>query len=119
VAIFGSTSAPNAAPDFDGDSDGADNELEWLTGTNPENPASVWRIGIEGAGETVHLEFERIAGRGFEVQFRTNLVSGEAWRVLDSPANQPVYGSVSVPAVVTDAITNAPSRFYRVRVFGQ
>lgn len=119
VALFGSSSAPNAAPDFDGDGDGADNELEWLTGTNPDNPTSVWRIGIEAAGETVNIEYERIAERGFEVQFRTNLVAGEAWRVLDSPANQPVYGSASVPAVVTDAITNAPSRFYRVRVFGQ
>ena len=34
IAHFGSTNAPNAAPDADPDNDGANNLLEYLTGTD-------------------------------------------------------------------------------------
>ncbi len=119
IAIFGSSSNPDAAPGFDFDLDGASNELEWLTGTDPQSPASVWRIGIQPAGGTVDIEFERAAGRGFEVQFKTNLETTEAWQVLDVPSNQPGFGSASTAGVVTDSQGQAPSRYYRVRVFSQ
>jgi len=119
LATFGSTTAPEAAPDFDGDGDGASNHLEWLTGTDPDDPASAWLIDIDAAGETVNIGFERVAERGFEVQYKTDLISAAPWQVLNVPANQPVFSSASAPAVVTDSLTNAPSRYYRVRVFGQ
>jgi uncharacterized repeat protein (TIGR03806 family) len=119
LAVFGSTTAPEAAADFDGDGDGADNYLEWLTGTEPDNPESVWRIDISTEGEVVGIGFDRVADRGFEVQFKSELVPGESWQVLEVPSNQPNFGSANAPAVVTDSLTGAPARYYRVRVFPQ
>ncbi|HSH14388.1 MAG TPA: PQQ-dependent sugar dehydrogenase [Verrucomicrobiae bacterium] len=119
LAVFGFTTAPEAAPDFDGDGDGADNYLEWLTGTEHDNPDSVWRIDINANDETVGIGFDRIAERGFEVQFKPDLAPGESWQILDVPSNQPNFGSANAPAVVTDSLTNAPARYYRVRVFPQ
>ena len=119
VAVYGSTSDPNAAAEFDFDGDGASNHLEWLTGTDARSQASTWRIGVTKLGASVGIEFEKTAHRGFEVQFKTNLDPGEAWRVLDVPSNQPNFGNATVPAVVTDRLTGSPSRYYRVRVFGQ
>ncbi len=119
VTVFGSTSDPNAAAEFDFDGDGASNYLEWLTGTDAENPGSVWRIGVGVAGESIGIEFEKLADRGFEVQFKTTLDPAAVWQVLDVPSNQPGFGSASAAAVVTDPVTGAPSRYYRVRVFQQ
>jgi uncharacterized repeat protein (TIGR03806 family) len=119
LANFGSTTAPEAAPDFDGDGDGADNYLEWLTGTEPDNPDSVWRIDISMDGESVGIGFDRVADRGFEVQFKPGLVPGESWQALQVPSNQPSFGATTAPAVVTDSLTNSPARYYRVRVFPQ
>ncbi|HAV61070.1 MAG TPA: hypothetical protein DCY13_01735 [Verrucomicrobiales bacterium] len=117
VALFGSTSNPDGAPDFDFDGDGADTYTEWLTRTDARNGADVWPVGINLQADDVGIEFEQLANRGFEVQFKTNLVSGETWQVLDVPSNAPGYSSADGPAVVTDSRTNAPSRYYRVRVF--
>lgn len=119
LAVFGSTTAPEAAPDFDGDGDGADNFLEWLTGTEHDNPESVWRINISTDGEGVGIGFDRIAERGFEVQFKPELVPGESWQVLEVPSNQPNFGSANALADVTDSPANSPARYYRVRVFPQ
>lgn len=119
IANYGSTTAPEAAPDFDGDGDGAGNFLEWLTGTEPDNPDSVWRIDLSTNGQVVGIGYDRVAGRGFEVQFKHELDPGESWQVLNVPANHPNFGATSVPAVVTDSLTNAPARYYRVRVFPQ
>ena len=104
---------------MDADGDGASNHLEWLTGTDAQSSTSVWQIGVSKLGASVGIEFEKTAQRGFEVQFKTNLDPGETWRLLDVPSNQPNFGNATTPAVVTDQLTGSPSRYYRVRVFGQ
>jgi len=119
VAQFGSTNDPNAAPDFDYDGDGANNRLEWLTGTDPRNPASVWRIGVDLAGDDVAIKFEQVADRGFELQFKGDFMPAGTWQVLDLPLNRPTFSSTNQAAVITDTRTNAATRFYRVHVFGQ
>jgi len=43
VIHFGSTNDPNAAAAADPDGDGAKNQLEYLTGTDPNNPADAWK----------------------------------------------------------------------------
>ena len=116
---FSSTSDPNAAAKFDFDEDGASYYLEWLTDTDAQSSTSTWRIGVSAAGETVGIAFEKVAERGFEVQFKASLDPAEAWQLLDVPSNQPNFSSGSAPAVVTDTLTGAPSRYYRVRVFAQ
>jgi hypothetical protein len=118
VEMFGSVENPDGAADFDFDLDGADTYTEWLTGTDAKNGADVWEIAINRSDADVNIGFEQLANRAFEVQFKTNLVTGETWQALDVPSNTPNFPNTAQPAVVTDSMTNAPSRYYRVKVTG-
>ncbi len=55
--------------------------------------------------------------RGFEVQSTTNMSNSNSWAPLDVIGNEPFFSITNLPAVVSDALSNSTSRFYRVRVF--
>jgi hypothetical protein len=115
VDVFGSTNNPLGAPDFDYDGDGAGNSLEWLTGTDARNSNSVWRVSIDRTGPTVGIYYQRIADRGFEVQYKTEIVGDEPWRTL-VPLS---FSASNQPTLTIDFLSSAPSRVYRVRVTEQ
>ncbi|MBC8094203.1 MAG: hypothetical protein H7Y43_00175, partial [Akkermansiaceae bacterium] len=121
IAAYGSTNAPEAAPDFDADLDGAGNYAEFLTGTDPgvsTASSNLWQIAIQGGSNEVQIVFPQLVNRGFEVQSRTNLLEGLSWLPLNVPGNTPFFSSTNQPASVTDQATEA-EKFYRVRVFEQ
>src|SRR5262249_32465980 len=64
--FFGATNALNSAPSDDPDADGASNELEYLTRTDPLVPGDAWRISIQRSGVVAQISFPQLAGRGFE-----------------------------------------------------
>ena len=68
LAHFGSTSTAEAAPEADPDGDGACNDLEYLTGTDPQRSGDACKISIRKATEGIQIGFPQIANRGFEVQ---------------------------------------------------
>jgi len=115
VARFGSTNAPNAGPDQDADLDGAVNYQEWLTGTDPNSNSNHWAIAASANGQSIAISVPQLANRGFELQ-RTLSLSPTTWRPLDVPANRPFFSATNRLMVIEDE-TNAPTRFYRVRVF--
>ena len=115
VAKFGSTNAPNSAVTDDFDGDGSSNYQEYLLGTNPLLASDVWKLSLSTSNGLAQIRFSRIANRGFEVQGASNVTG--PWQPLDLPANRPLPSAVASPAVVEDSATNAPSKFFRVRVF--
>ena len=117
LAKFGSTNAPNAAPTADPDGDRAVNYLEYLTGTDPLQSASNWRIGVQRTGTVAQVQFTQIANRAFEVQGTTNLFNAGSWSALDVTGNEPFFSITNRPALVNDSISNLNTKFYRVRVF--
>src|SRR5262249_20710706 len=119
IANFDDTTLPQAAPDADPDNDGAVNYLEFLVGTSPVLSWNPWRITASATNGLVHVRFPQIANRGFEVQVTTNLFDPASWQALDTPANRPFFAATNFEAVVEDTITNAPMKYYRVRVFEQ
>jgi glucose/arabinose dehydrogenase len=114
---FGSTNAPNALATADPDGDGARNHLEYFTGTDPNNAADVWSIGIQRAGTGVSIVYTQAPNYGFEVQWAPNPTNASAWRPLSVDANRPVFPGQEQVRSVPDATESAPMKVYRVRVF--
>ncbi|MCU0787698.1 MAG: hypothetical protein MUC91_05835, partial [Verrucomicrobia bacterium] len=114
----GSTNAWGAGPDedYDGDRDSA--YLEYLNNTNPKLASSRWRLSRLAIGSTFYVLFNRIANRGYELEFTADLGNPDAWKPLDSPGNSPSFSSGDYPAFVPDAIhSDEQSRLYRIRVY--
>lgn len=116
IAHFGSTNAPEAAPDFDFDGDGANNYLEFLTQTDPLLETSFWNVGIERTESGVRIVYPHIANRAFEVQAGEDLLAPDSWSPLDVPGNAPFFPASEQSGAVEDSDLSATSRFYRVRV---
>jgi PKD repeat protein len=113
VFYFGSTTNPAAAPTADPDNDGMSNRAEFLVGTDPTNPASVFRIAsitqqtngllitwTMGAGRTnVLQQADSLDGSGSFTDVVSLLTAGSVTNYLD-----------------VGAVTNATPRYYRVRL---
>jgi hypothetical protein len=117
VDYFGSTNTPAAQPGVDPDNDRASNFAEYLTGTTPNNAASVWQTGVERNGPDVNVTYPRLINRGIELQWSTNPAVAGAWQFLNVAGNQPFIAATSGVTRVPVAITNAPTTYYRARVF--
>jgi len=116
-AHFELNTSPLAGAYEDPDDDGASNYQEYLVGTDPLLDSDVWRVTVERDGDKVRLKFPRIANRGFEVQFTTDLFNPASWKPLDVPANRLFFSATNSAAAVEDSIPTAQAKYYRVRVF--
>jgi hypothetical protein len=113
VFYFGSTTNPAAAPTADPDNDGMSNWTEFLVGTDPTDPTSVFRIAsitqqnndllitwTMGPGKTnVLQEAGSLGGAGSFTDVVALLTTGSVTNYLD-----------------LGAATNATQRYYRVRL---
>ncbi|MBN1675368.1 MAG: hypothetical protein JXR37_30285 [Kiritimatiellae bacterium] len=112
VQFFGGVT--NADADTDEDGDTFSNWAEWLAGTDPTNPGSVFELGGPAApagGPGVILAWPSLSGRIYSVDFTTNLVT--------DPFAPLVTNLVATPAenVFTDDVHAAEGQlFYRIRV---
>lgn len=92
----------------DNDGDGQSNASEIAAGTDPLNPASIFRVNAlapaPGGGFTI--TWDAVAGRTYLVEFSTTLAPG-SWTVLASGLTSGTY---------TDATASGERRFYRIRL---
>jgi Tol biopolymer transport system component len=92
----------------DADGDGVSNLQEYLAGTDPTNPTSVFRLwAATPANSTMNLTWPAVPGKSYQIQYKTNL-DDPVW--LTAPGNVWVMGSQGyylVPAA-------QPHSFYRV-----
>ena len=116
--FFHSTDLLAAAPNADPDGDGAVNQLEYLTDSNPLVPGDAWKMSIQPTTSAVRINFPRWANRAFEVQWSTNLGEAASWVALDQPDNRPFFSSNSGQTVVEDTRTHSTTKFYRVHIYG-
>ena len=97
--------------DEDADGDGLTNGAEYIAGTNPRSPESVFKIGsvcMNGAG--CEIRFDTVTGRLYAVQCDGTMMTLAPWSTL----GEEISGTGD-EITITD--TNMPAcRFYRVRV---
>jgi hypothetical protein len=114
---FGCTTCPQAAAAADPDGDGMNNQQEFLAGTDPTNSASAFRITsialengdvrvtwMTGVGKTNALQF---TGADVDGGYTNNFT--DIFTVTNTIGTVTNYLDVG-------AATNAPARYYRVRL---
>jgi hypothetical protein len=96
---------------LDSDLDGKTNLEEFLSGTDPRDPASVLQFSsVVDQGNSTRLSFTAVAGKSYTVQFRPFVDSGSWQRVKDVPAD-PATRQVTVD---DDMNPGQTARFYRL-----
>ncbi len=115
VEWFGSTNAVTAAAESNPDGDGAANELEYLTGTDPTDAGAAWQPTLRTTTTGLSLEFAHLANRRFLVETTDTLARPDSWQALDVPGNQFQVAAADFTASIPIPATDA-RRFYRVRV---
>ncbi len=112
IRYFGSLNAPNGGPNDDPDGDGATNLQEYLAGTNPLDPADVFKItSVRILGADVSISFTTVAAHHYRVERTADLAGGVWAAVADNLA-----GTGGILQVSDVNGTSQPQRFYRVRL---
>jgi len=111
-------SATDAA--FDHDGDGASSASEFLAGTWPNDPTSVFRIvSLQRESGNTRLTWTTVGGKRYRVQ--TNAPSGNGSftnRFADLSPSITVGGNgeFTTNFLHNGGLTNAPARYYRIRL---
>lgn len=97
---------------LDSDLDDLSNSQEYLAGTDPQDPQSLFNVdgvllGIGGAAAV--LQFNALSNRTYTVQCRNSLTAG-AWTNVTDVIAHPTNRLVSI----TNAINGAATRYYRL-----
>jgi hypothetical protein len=109
-------SAADAALDLDGD--GASNLDEFRAGTLPNNSNSVFRIvAFQREAGNLRLTWSTVGGMSYRVQTNALLANGSInFADLSPVITAPGTGESTTNFVDLGAATNAPARYYRVRL---
>jgi hypothetical protein len=112
MANFGSLNSPDGDPAFDFDGDGMPNGAEYIAGTSPIDPASVFRIqGVHINGQDCAIDLPTVTGRRYQGQTASSLAG--PW----SAGGQAVLGTGAGVTLHLPAPSTAAGFFYRVEVF--
>jgi hypothetical protein len=108
---FGNVGTTNTAANalVDADGDGRSNLEEYLSGTNPTDPASVLKILLDATNGTP-FQFIAQSNISYTVQWRSNLITS-VWSNLTSISAQPLVRTVEVNAASAPL---PPERYIRV-----
>ena len=112
---------PNNGPNGDPDGDGMNNLQEYLAGTDPTDSASALRItSIVRQGNDINVTWKAGGGKTNILQVSTAAIDGSyTTNFVDLPPQTvlPLSGTTVITNQIdSGAATNAPSRFYRVRL---
>ena len=107
------TNAADAALDTDGD--GASNANEFLAGTKPNDPASLFRLlAPQREGGDLRLIWTTVGGKSYRVQ--TNGSLGDLFADFSALITVPGVGESITNLVDVGVLTNSSARNYRVRL---
>ncbi len=120
VQYFNSTNNPNGDPNADPDGDGQNNMAEFLSGTNPTNAASAFRI-VSATQRTNDVVITWTTAGGFTNAVQATAGDGNGgyttnFTDLSGPLVISGSGDVTTNYVDDGGATNVPARYYRIRL---
>ncbi|MGC8829803.1 MAG: FAD-dependent oxidoreductase [Verrucomicrobiia bacterium] len=92
----------------DDDGDGICNYVEYLNGTNPNDPMSYIKVGINKTNAVRLISFLALTDKSYSILYRNSATAGE-WKKLMDIEPLPVTRIVEVSDV-----SNDPHRFYKI-----
>ncbi len=105
-------SPPIGSASADPDHDGRTNELEYMTGTNPNAANSGWQYGaMQASGGTLQIQFLHPANRSAIVEVSSDL---NQWQTWDAMGNAPMFPATNTLRTLTVPLS-VPKQFFRVR----
>jgi hypothetical protein len=117
---FGLNKSDSADATLDADGDGASNLNEFLAGTKPNDPASVFRIvTLQPEAGSLRITWSTVGGKSYRLQTNApGADGGVTSNFVDfSPLiAMPDAGEATTNFVDAGVITNAANRYYRVRL---
>jgi hypothetical protein len=107
----GTTTNAESCAACDADGNGMSNLQKYVTGTNPTNAASVFRLQItaQASANSVLLNWPEVPGRSYQLQYKTNLTDA-VWQIAP-----PLWVTGNVGSFT--AASSPPGGFYRIVVF--
>jgi hypothetical protein len=113
-ANFGSTSAPEAQPAADPDSDGDKNSIEFLRGTAPTQfgPPFLSTLSTSVSGGNFILQFRQPANRSVLVETTTDF---QTWNLWNVSGNAPSYPPAAINRTLIGPIDTS-NRFFRLKL---
>ena len=112
LAHFGDTNAPAGNPTADPDADGARNDQEFFTFTDPNTPDPAWSATIDVVSNDLVEIRHNLPNRHVFVEAGTNLVDWETW---DAPGNDGLPLAPNTTHTIT-APAPGPPGFFRFRI---
>jgi len=100
-------------PDEDPDGDGAVNELERITRTDPNDGNEAWNHTFMIDGDTADISYLHLSGLDFRIESSTNLTEWTDWE--PAPYFYPAQTSATNDLLRLDLMAN-PRRFFRFRI---
>jgi hypothetical protein len=105
---FGSPT--NCDGEQDLDKDGQSNRAEYIAGTHPGKPSSLFKVAIQGNAETGNsITWDSIQGRTYDVEYTSNL-KYIPFQSIQTDMDYPQESFIDIEN------TNAPTLFYRLKV---
>ncbi|MGA2603582.1 MAG: hypothetical protein ABSG14_05080 [Verrucomicrobiia bacterium] len=99
----------------DADGDGFDNLQEYLTGTDPLNPADFFRVNsLVSSGGNVTVNFSSVLGMNYEVDYTPDLMNAP-WQILTNG----IMGTGEILPINDPGAIGQTQRFYRVKLLPQ
>lgn len=100
----------NAAAGEDDDQDGFSNWEHYVSGTEPTNPSSFFRVELTGNGESAMVRFASVTNRQYEVQRVDALPAGDWTNVAGALSGTGEIISVPDPAAAAHSVYRAGVR---------
>lgn len=109
LAENGYTNDMNAAENSDDDADGFTAKQEYIAGTDPHNPASLFEVGLSPGSGVPGVSWQSVSGRVYSVWQSTNLVD---WVLMDGQDN--ITGDGTEKSIAPDS--GSTRGYFRINV---